>query len=256
MRTDANDDELEIPIVTTTRALIHDMLRAKILSGRNIWTYYSPKHNHAQYVVVNNLTYIWAMLAEGNPEISWYRPSELVVAYVDERGRSRKTSASFSVGRSDGRSEWISMAADGDDLASSTLARQVLEDAAKRAGAEYSVFTEKSIARKDIEIENWAVLVACMNRGRRNRFMLDFETRIIADSLNDAGRVTVFDLLGTPGVDEGKMLAAIGFSIAGGSTQTNLKTQRLCLASVLKWKDKSEAIEQQEGEVNQGSFVG
>ena len=156
--------ELEI---RTSIADIRDALKNGPVNP-NIWGFYSNK-NHKLLTLLGDVTFIQAVLLEGNPNICSYAVGTFSALEENNQRFGRDLIVEFH----DGSSHWY-LCGRHDDLirVPGPRLRQKIEDTSKiaiSAGAQFQIRTERDLANQMVAFRNWLTLCSAMTRARVKR---------------------------------------------------------------------------------------
>lgn len=201
-------------------------IRAALQEGPflpNIWGFYSPK-NEKLITLLGDLTFIQAVLLEGDPEVISYS----VQSEID-------TEEDHSFGRllvalkHDGAMDWLFCCRHESTTKSSpTKFKAILEKErvrAEKAGGRFCVRTEKDFASRMTEFWNWLALCTAMTRARD--FNQENEFAILSSHLKEHKSCSFHGAMGMPKVDPALMVAATAKQLALGLIKCDLRNQSL-----------------------------
>lgn len=202
-------------------------IRAALTEGPirpNIWGFYSNK-NRSLLTLVGDVTFIQAVLLEGDPTVAAY--SVVADSYENENtyGYGRDLLVSYT----DGAKHWY-LCGRYENLIKHPSAglRQRIGETQRRAikvDAEFQLRTERDLAARMQEFRNWLTLCAAMTRARD--FSQEKEFSALYDQLQRNKSCSFDGAIRLSNVDPAAMIATIAKGIAGGLIQCNLQRQPL-----------------------------
>ena len=211
-------------------------IRAALADGpilHNIWGFFSPK-NEQLFTLLGDVTFMQAVLLEGDPEVSSY--SVQVESDADENQAYGRI---LVVQKLDGTVEWLfccrnaSVAKQG----KSKFLPQLEKERARAAtvGACFVVSTERDLASRMTEFWNWLALSTAMTRARD--FSQENEFQILSSYMKKQKSCSFHRAIGMSGVDPALMIAVIAKQLAFGQLKCDLKNQPLNISTEFRLND-------------------
>lgn len=201
-------------------------IRAALQSGPilpNIWGFYSPK-NEKLFTLLGDVTFIQAVLLEGDPEVISYSVQNEIES-EDDRGFGRILVSQ----KHDGTMDWLFCCRyKSTEKSGSTKFHAILERErvrAEKAGGRFSVQTERNFASGMPEFWNWLTLCGAMTRARDFNQELEYAT--LSSHLKKHNSCSFHGAMGMPGVDPALMVAVIAKQLALGLIKCDLRNQPL-----------------------------
>lgn len=201
-------------------------IRAALQEGPilpNIWGFYSPK-NEKLITLLGDVTFIQAVLLEGDPEVISYS----IQSEID-------TDEDHSFGRllialkHDGAMDWLFCCRhESTTKSSSTKFKVILEKErlrAEKAGGRFCVRTEKDFASRMTEFWNWLALCTAMTRARD--FNQENEFATLMSHMNMHKSCTFHGAMGMSKVDPALMVAVAAKQLALGLIKCDMRSQSL-----------------------------
>lgn len=193
----------------------------------NIWGFYSNK-NRKFLTLTGDVTFIQAVLLEGNPRVcSYATPSESVPAIDHNYGYKRE----IVVQLMDGSLEWY-LCGRYENLVKDpgTATKKQIEQTraiATKAGAEFHIKTERDLSRHMLEFRNWLTLCASMTRARD--FSSENQTAILYEALDAQKSITFRAAIELPRAEPALMIALIARAISNGQIYCDLSKKPINL---------------------------
>jgi hypothetical protein len=191
-------------------------------SKADLYYFQSPK-NHCRFVFCNQLAFYLAILLEAELNVTSYLPT----APDDPGPESKSCLTAIHYG-----GESLSYFACYEHEAKSEVIADSLSDlGAPQADGLHTIVTAQFIRDQHVQIENWLTLCATMNRAR-DCSCLD-ESEFIYRELRRSGITNLGTLIDGAGIDEARMLAAVGRGLQSGTLICDTATEPLTYGSAL-----------------------
>ncbi|MFP3554036.1 hypothetical protein SB861_25505 [Paraburkholderia sp. SIMBA_049] len=174
-----------------------------------------------------------AVLAEGDQSVSHYSFDVPPITFIGAGGRTGTAQADCEFHHVDGQvsQETICMNPKANPDDEEKLA--ALRNAASATGIRYSVFSRSDLKGKEKFIDNWIVLLGCINRARPDIHPCFAEIDALENCLRLEKQPTLGRLLSIDGIDRARMLAVIGRALQLGAIRTNLTTALFGRSSII-----------------------
>lgn len=203
----------------------------------HIFYFRSPK-NERVFIFCGVIPFIQAVLLEANPNIKSYT----AITFGAQRSQTGKQTTPHE------QSCIVATKRDGQQVAFEpryTLHKRQGAGAQRDAkpvsewrsqgyfdsATEIEVVTDAALSTRFIELDNWLMLCAAMNR-YANRPLV-YERRAIQLLMEKEGRCTVSDILSHPTCDGAGMLAALAHGLASGTLACDSTSQPIVRSSVV-----------------------
>jgi hypothetical protein len=191
-------------------------------SKANIHYFQSPK-NHRRFVFCNQLVFFIAILLEADTNVTSYYPAE-----SDDSTQGLKPSLT-AVLRNGQRIGFI--ACYGTDGRREAVVGQLAELNSPLEDAQPKIVTAQFIRDQHIQIENWLLMCAMMNRAKN--YSCIEESEALLRSLRQFGTVSIGTLVRGNEIDEARTLAALARGMQAGTLVCETSTEPLTYASAV-----------------------
>jgi hypothetical protein len=191
-------------------------------SKANIHYFQSPK-NHRRFVFCNQLVFFLAILLEADIDVASYYSAE-----SDDSPRGLKRSLTAVLRNGQKLDYFTCYVTDGMHAAA---VAQLVELHFPSADAQPKIVTAQFIRDQHIQIENWLLMCATMNRAKNYSCMEESEA--ILRSLRQFGTVSIGTLVRGNEINEGRMLAALARGIQVGTLHCETSNGPLTYASAV-----------------------
>lgn len=209
-------------LVIAGRTPTPESVRELAGSKADIYYFQSPK-NHCRFVFCNQLVFYLAILLEAELNVTSYLPTD-----PDDLAPGSKSC--LSAIRYNG--EPLSYFACYEHDARTIAVVDSLSDLGEpQADGLHKIVTAQFIRDQHVQIENWLTLCASMNRAK-DCSCVD-ESEFIYRELHRSGRTNVETLINGAGIDEARMLAAIGRGLQSGTLICDTATEPFTYGSAL-----------------------
>ena len=196
----------------------------RVLAGSMADLYYfqSPK-NHCRFVFCNQLVFYLAILLEAELNVTSYLPTDP----VDPGSGSKSCLTAIHC-----NGEPLSYIACYEHEARAAAVADSLSDlGAPQADGLHKIVTAQFMRDQHVQIENWLTLCTSMNRAK-DCSCVD-ESEFMYRELRRSGTTNVEALIDGAGIDEARMLAAIGRGLQSGTLICDTATEPFTYGSAL-----------------------
>lgn len=191
-------------------------------SKANIYYFQSPK-NHRRFVFCNQLVFFLAILLEADTDVSSYYPDE---SDAPTQGLRPSLTAVLRTGEELGY-----IACYGNDDRSVAAVGELVELHFPSADARPKMVTAEFIRDQHIQIENWLLMCATLNRARN--YSCVEESEAILRLLQHFGTASIGTLVRGNQIDEGRTLAALARGMQSGRLHCETSNELLTYASAV-----------------------
>jgi hypothetical protein len=191
-------------------------------SKANIYYFQSPK-NHRRFVFCNQLVFFLAILLEADTNVFSYYPDE---SDDPTQGLRPSLTAALRTGEKLGY-----FACYGTDATPVAAAGALAELHFPSADHQPKIVTAQFIREQHIQIENWLLMCATMNRAK-NCSCIE-ESGAILRLLQHFGTVSIGTLVRGDQIDEGRTLAALARGMQSGTLHCETSNEPLTYASAV-----------------------